>query len=99
MHVKLQNEAGLMREVKVGFSWTSLLFGGLPFFFRGMPVHGIIWIALSFITCGISNLFLTFMINKTTAQYYLERGYRPAGPGWEIAAIKWGVSTPTAVSA
>jgi hypothetical protein len=99
MHVKLQNEAGLMREVKVGFSWTSLLFGGFPFFFRGMPIHGIIWLTLAIITGGISNLFLMFMINKMTAQYYMERGYRPAGPGWEIAAVKWGVSAPAAVSA
>ncbi len=92
MHVSMQNDAGLTRQVKVGFSWTSFFFGGLPFFFRGMPVHGIIWIVASMFTLGISNIFLMFIINKQTAHYYLERGYAPVGPGWDVAGPRWGVS-------
>lgn len=92
MKVRMENGAGLARNVKVGFSWTSLFFGGLPFFFRGMPVHGAIWLVLSLVTCGLSNIPLMFLINKMTAHYYLERGYRPVGPGWDWAGAKWGIS-------
>ncbi|WAW10913.1 hypothetical protein NB640_04540 [Oxalobacter vibrioformis] len=91
MMVSMKNEAGLVRQVKVGFSWTAFFFGGFPFFFRGMPVHGIIWIVLSMLTFGISNLFLMFIINRQTAHYYLEHGYRPVGDGWNIAGTKWGI--------
>ena len=41
MLVKFRNEMGINREVKVGFSWTSFFFGGFPFLFRGMPLHGL----------------------------------------------------------
>lgn len=92
MKVALQNEVGLIREVKVGFSWTAFFFGGIPYFFRGIPTRGLLWIILSVITCGVSNIFLMFLINKHTAQYYLEHGYKPIGEGWEKAGPKWGVS-------
>jgi hypothetical protein len=94
MMVNLKNEAGLVRQVKVGFSWTAFFFGGIPFFFRGMPGHGALWILLAMFTCGISNLILCFLINKQTAHYYLERGYKPTGEGWAVAGPKWGVAAP-----
>lgn len=94
MMVSMTNDAGLTRQVKVGFSWTAFFFGGLPFFFRGMPLQGIIWVALSMITFGLSNLVLMFLINKQTAHYYLENGYKVAGPGWDVAGAKWGITTP-----
>lgn len=94
LHVQFKNSSGLTREVKVGFSWTAFFFGGLPFFFRGMPMYGFCWIALAIVTFGISNLFLMFMINKMTAHYYLEHGYEPVGEGWDVAGPKWGVALP-----
>lgn len=92
MLVSMKNDAGLVKTVKVGFSWTALFFGGLPFFFRGLPLHGIIWVVLALFTFGISNLFLMFLINKQTAHYYLEHGYKPSGDGWDIAGPRWGIS-------
>lgn len=94
MVVNMKNDAGLIRQVKVGFSWTSFFFGGIPFFFRGLALNGILWIALGILTCGVSNLFLMFMINKITAHKYLESGYKPVGEGWDIAGPKWGVTVP-----
>lgn len=94
LHVQFKNSSGLIREVKVGFSWTSLFFGGIPFFFRGMPLYGFCWIALAIVTCGLSNLVLMFIINKLTAHYYLEHGYVPVGEGWDIASRKWNVDLP-----
>ena len=99
MIVSMKNENGLVRQVKVGFSWTSFFFGGFPFFFRGMPVHGLVWVIISLITCGISNLYLMFVINRQTAHYYLEHGYKPVGEGWDFASAKWGISAPSSPQA
>ena len=94
MIVQFKNDVGINREVKVGFSWTSFFFGGFPFLFRGMPVHGIGWIFLAIITFGISNLILCFIINKQTAVHYLENGYKPVGSNWDVAASTWEISLP-----
>jgi hypothetical protein len=92
MLVSMKNDSGIVRQVKVGFSWTAFFFGGLPFFFRGMHIQGIIFVVLALITFGISNLFLMFIINKQTAHYYLEHGYKPTGDGWNVAGPKWGMA-------
>jgi len=98
MKVSVKNKVGLIREIKVGFSWTVFFFGPLPFFFRGMSSSGLAWILLSFCTLGISNLFLMFSINKKTAQHYLEIGYEPVGDGWKTAGKKWDVDVLPAVT-
>lgn len=92
MIVSMKNGAGMMQQVKVGFSWTAFFFGGFPFFFRGIPVQGIIWLVLALVTFGISNVFLMFIINKQTAQHYLENGYKPTGDGWDLAGPQWGIA-------
>jgi len=92
--VSMRNDGGLTKQVKFGFSWTAFFFGGFPFFFRGMPVQGIIWLLLAVFTLGISNLFLMFMINKQTAHHYLENGYKPTGPGWDTVSSKWSITLP-----
>ena len=94
MLVQFKNDVGITREIKVGFSWTSFFFGGFPFLFRGMPVHGIGWIFIAIITFGISNLVICFLINKQTAVHYLENGYKPVGPNWDVAASTWDISLP-----
>ena len=94
MLVRFRNDMGINREVKVGFSWTSFFFGGFPFLFRGMPLHGLGWIFLAIVTLGISNLILSFIINEQTAVYYLENGYKPEGPNWDVAASRWDISLP-----
>ena len=95
MHVILQNEAGLTREIKAGIAWTPLFFAGFPFFFRGMAVHGIIWTILGICTSQLTSIYLMFVINKMTAKYWMERGYKPVGPGWDLVGPKWGVSLMT----
>jgi len=98
MLVNMKNDVGLVREVKVGFSWTGFFFGGFPFFFRGIPLYGVAWVVLSLLTLGFSNLILAFLINKQTAHYYLEHGYKPVGEGWALAGQKWGIAVPAAVA-
>ncbi len=60
MVVTLKNDAGLTRQVKVGFSWTAFFFGPFPFFFRGMSGSGVIWIIAAMVTLGLSNIYLFF---------------------------------------
>lgn len=98
MVVTMTNEAGVIRQVKIGYSWTSFFFGGMPFCFRGLPLFGAAWMILSIFTCGISNIFLAFLINKQTALYYLENGYKPVGEGWREAGMKWGIRVPLATT-
>jgi len=90
-YVCLENEAGMYRSVKVGFSWTVFFFGGFPFFFRGMPLHALAWIVVGVLTLRLSDLVLMFIINKQTAHYYLENGYKPVGKGWDEAKRAWGI--------
>ena len=56
-HLQLKNDSGLVRRVKVGRSWTSFFFGGIPFFFRGMMIHGACWFMASVFALGFGNLF------------------------------------------
>lgn len=90
MYVSMKNAAGHIRQVKVGPAWMPLLFGGLPFFFRGMPGHAILWTLLSY-TLLLPAIYLVFVMNRMTARYWFERGYRPIGEGWDYARLKWGL--------
>lgn len=95
MYVSMNNAAGHIRQVKVGLAWMPLLFGGLPFFFRGMPGHAILWTLLSY-TLLLPAIYLVFAMNRMTARYWLARGYRPIGEGWDYARQKWGPPAQTA---
>lgn len=100
MKVSFVNAAGVTRRVKVGFSWTCLFFGGMPFFFRGMPFHGVIFVLMNLITFGLSSVVLAFIANKMSATYYLEHGYLPnlRENGWDYAAAKWGIQAPQSLA-
>lgn len=63
--IKLVNEAGIIREVKVGFSWTILCFGPIPFLFRGMPLHFMayaIFLAGGDLVAGVVYRDVTFLM-------------------------------------
>ncbi|MFD3449484.1 hypothetical protein ACFDTO_33435 [Microbacteriaceae bacterium 4G12] len=86
MRARLKNEAGVMKEVKVGFSWTTFFFGFLPALFRG----DLKWAVIMFITAAVAGLFtlgfgawipgiiFSFVYNKIHIKDLLEKGYRPA---------------------
>lgn len=92
MVVSLKNDAGVVREVKVGFSWTCFFFGGLPFLFRGQASKFFLWWLISVVTLGLGIIYLWFNMNKISAVDYMERGYRPVGPGWDVAGKAWGMA-------
>ena len=91
--ITLQNEAGLTKTVKVGFSWTTLLFGFFPALFRG----DLKWAAIMFIltllvgaaTFGFGGwivaIVFSFIYNKIYIKEQIEKGYRPANEQARIA--------------
>lgn len=86
MRATLENEMGLIKEVKIGFSWTTLLFGFFPALFRG----DLKWAAIMFITgvvvgaltlgfgAWILWLVFAFIYNKIYITDLIEKGYKPA---------------------
>ncbi|BCB05813.1 DUF2628 domain-containing protein [Bacillus sp. KH172YL63] len=86
MKVKLKNEAGVTKEVKVGFSWTTFFFGFFPALIRGdlkwAVIMFIIASVVGFFTFGfgawIPGIIFSFVYNKIYIKELLEKGYRPA---------------------
>ena len=95
MIVQIQTENGVIRDIKVGFSWTSFFFGSFPFLFRGMPMSYFSWTLAGISTFGIMFIILWFSINKLTALYYIDKGYKPIGEGWDFAAAQWNIKKIT----
>ncbi|WP_206711489.1 hypothetical protein [Peribacillus faecalis] len=76
--VKLKNSTGVIKEVKVGFSWTTFFFGGWVALFRGQWGELIKWFLLNPITLGIWGLIQCWTANKKTVIAVIEKGYTPA---------------------
>lgn len=85
MRVVLANEAGVTKDVKVGFSWTTLFFTFLPALFRGdlkwafimfiiTAIFGVFTLGIGGWVCGI---VFSFVYNKIYIKELLEKGYRP----------------------
>ena len=97
MILSFKNEAGLVKQVKFGVSWTAFFWGVIPFFVRGMWGLGILWTIAAMCTLGLSNFVMMFLANKQKAHFYLENGYRPVGNGWKEAASAWDIVLPESV--
>lgn len=78
MKVRLQNNIGMVKECKVGFSWTTFFFGFFPALFRGDWKWAGIQIVAALFTYGISILVFCFIYNKLYINGLLEKGYSPA---------------------
>lgn len=86
MHIFLQNNAGVTKNVKVGFSWTTLFFGFFPALFRGdlkwAAIMLLISLALGSFSVGfgawITGIVFSFVYNKIYIKELLEKGYYPS---------------------
>lgn len=91
MEARLQNEAGVTKEVKIGFSWTTFFFGFFPALIRG----DLKWATIMFVTALLAGVFtlgfgawipgiiFSFVYNKIYIKDLLEKGYRPVDEGTE----------------
>ncbi|NUB24430.1 hypothetical protein [Azospirillum brasilense] len=88
-------QTGLTKKGFVGFSWTTLFFGGFPALFRGDWVIGLVLIILSVVTWGIAGIIAAFLYNKHYTTKLIESGYQFADTEAlnTIARAKLGVGT------
>lgn len=85
MKARLKNDAGVTKEVKIGFSWTTFFFGFFPALFRGdlkwAAIMFITSVVVGFLTFGfgawIPGIIFSFIYNKIYIKELLEKGYRP----------------------
>ena len=85
MKISLINNEGVIKEVKLGFSWTTLFFGIFPALLRkdfkwAMIMLGIsITINLFLFGLGamITGVLFAFIYNKIYIKNLLTNGYRP----------------------
>lgn len=76
--VKLKNNVGVVKELKVGFSWTTFFFGGWVAMFRGHWGEVLKWFFLNPITLGIWGIIQCWKVNEKTIISFIETGYEPA---------------------
>ena len=87
MKVILRNDVGMVKECKVGFSWTTMFFGlfvPLTTMFFGLFVplirgdikNALIMGALSLLTFGLSWLVFPFTYNKMYIKGLLMQGFK-----------------------
>jgi hypothetical protein len=76
--VRLSNDVGVVKELKVGFSWTTFFFGGWVALFRGQWSEVLKWFFLNPITLGIWGLVQCWTANKKHVIEHLEKGYKPS---------------------
>lgn len=92
--ILMRHPNGLTKRAWVGWSWTSLLFGGFPAAFRGdwlgFFVYFIVSAALAILTVGIGNVILFFVwagiYNRWHARRLIAKGYQIIGAGNGIDA-------------
>lgn len=77
MKVKLVNNLNMIKECKVGFSWTTLFFGFFPALFRGDWKWMFIQLGLNIVTWGISSIVFCFIYNKLYINDLLNKNFVP----------------------
>ncbi len=83
--ITMKHDSGVTKEVKLGFSWTTLFFGGLVPLIRGdikwFAIIFVIGIAVGAPTFGIGTLvadiIFSFVYNKIYIKELLVKGYKP----------------------
>lgn len=70
-----QKETGLVKEAKLGFSFTSLFFGVIIPIIRGDFKGFVLQLLASMATFGFAWLVIPFLYNKRYVARLLEKGY------------------------
>lgn len=78
MRINIRNPYGMVKQVKLGFSWTMLFFGIFVPLLRGDLKWTFISLILVIITSGFAWLILPFFYNRLYIKDMLEKGWYPA---------------------
>lgn len=97
MKIILRNEAGMVKEVKKGFSWTVFFFGVFVPLIRGdlkwAGIMLLISILAGVVTMGfgafIPGVIFAFKYNKVYMKDLYEKGYRVANDGEEEMVLNY----------
>lgn len=89
MMIKLASPYGVVKEVKMGWSWTVFFFGIFPPLFRGdfkwAGIFFAIGLLLAWTTAGVGNLVLNIIMavayNKLYIKDLLNAGYTAVNEG------------------
>lgn len=88
MRINLKHKnSGAVRQTKLGFSWTKLLFGCLPALFRGDFKFFLIML----LTTPIGPIIFAFIYNKLYIKNLLEKGYHHADDMSRNALVQKGI--------
>lgn len=79
---------GLKKQVKSGFSWTTLLFGAWVPLLRGMWIQ----LLIMFLTCGFAYFYYIFTINRIYARKLIEDGWEVSEDDITVAQVAWGMA-------
>lgn len=74
----MKSPVGIVKQVKLGFSWTMLFFGIFVPLIRGDFKWFLITLIASVITCGFAWLVFPFIYNKIYIKELIEKGWLPA---------------------
>ena len=78
MKIHLMNSVGVIKQVKLGFSWSMLFFGIFVPLFRGDLKWTILSLILVIITSGFAWIILPFIYNRMYINSLLDKGWYPA---------------------
>ena len=76
MKVLVKNEMGMMKSVKVGFSWTTFFFGVFVPLFRGDVKWFLIMLVANICTFGLAQFLFIFKYNEWYLNDLKEKGYK-----------------------
>ncbi len=66
----------IIKEAPVGYSWTTLFFGGFVPLFRGDWAWFFIMLVANFITFGLAGIFFGFIYNRIYIQNMLKKDFK-----------------------
>lgn len=75
MKIIMENKNGVRKEVKEGFSWTTLFFRWLPSLLRGDLVSALKLFIIGSLTFGIYTDYKSYNINEDYYTFLTEKGY------------------------
>lgn len=90
MKVNLRNKIGLIKECKIGFSWTNLFFGWLTPLFRADYKQFGVQLVVQMFTFGLSTLVFPFFYNNLYIKSLLINGFYPADDNSKSILIQKG---------
>lgn len=96
----INNNNGDIKEVKLGFSWTTLFWGGLVPLIRKDWIAAIILIVVNIVlsacTYGFGNIFFDIAVaafyNKNYIQRLIKDNYHPNGETEEMKLRKYNIN-------